>query len=47
MIELLERRGGDADASALPTKIDVRSLDFFYGKTQRAEAVNLAVPATP
>ncbi len=34
----------DAHAGG-PTKIDVRGLDFFYGKSKALNAVDLAVPA--
>jgi phosphate transport system ATP-binding protein len=43
MIEVLERRADEAAAAASPPKIDVRGLDFFYGKTQALNAVDLAV----
>jgi phosphate transport system ATP-binding protein len=45
MIELLDRRAEEAAVAAAPAKIDVRGLDFFYGKTQALKSVNLAVPA--
>ena len=44
MIDVLERRSEEAAAVSLP-KIDVRSLDFFYGRTQALKSVDLAVPA--
>jgi phosphate transport system ATP-binding protein len=44
MMEVLERRRADAAAVAR-AKIDVRGLDFFYGKTQALHGVDLAVPA--
>ena len=44
MIEVLERRAEEAPLSALPAKIDVRGLNFFYGKAQALKAVELAVP---
>jgi phosphate transport system ATP-binding protein len=45
MIEVLERRAREAKVPALPTKIDVRRLNFFYGKMRALNEVNLAVPA--
>src|SRR5579884_1068578 len=45
MIELLERRVKEATPLALPAKIHVRDLDFFYGKAQALKKVELAVPA--
>jgi phosphate transport system ATP-binding protein len=44
MIDVLERRAEGAPVCALPAKIDVRGLDFFYGKTMALKAVDLAVP---
>jgi phosphate transport system ATP-binding protein len=45
MIELMERRAVEAAVAAMPPKIDVRGLDFFYGKTQALNGIDLAVPA--
>ena len=45
MIELLDRRADEAALSTAPVKIDVRGLDFFYGKTRALSSVDLAVPA--
>jgi phosphate transport system ATP-binding protein len=45
MIELLDRRADEAALSTAPAKIDVRGLDFFYGKAQALSSVDLAVPA--
>jgi phosphate transport system ATP-binding protein len=45
MIEFLERRVNEATPLALPAKIHVRDLDFFYGKAQALKKVELAVPA--
>jgi phosphate transport system ATP-binding protein len=45
MIHVLERRSEEALAAASPAKIDVRQLDFFYGKTQALKGVDLPVPA--
>jgi len=45
MIDVLERHTVQADVSAFAPKIDLRSLDFFYGKTQALKAVDLTVPA--
>jgi phosphate transport system ATP-binding protein len=44
MIDVLERRAEEAAVSALPAKIDVRGLGFFYGKTAALNGVDLAVP---
>jgi phosphate transport system ATP-binding protein len=45
MIEVLERGADEAALAELPSKIDVRGLDFVYGKTQALKSVDLAVPA--
>jgi phosphate transport system ATP-binding protein len=45
MIDLLDRRSDDVTLASAPPKIDVRGLDFFYGKAQALKAVDLAVPA--
>ena len=45
MNHVLERRSEEALAAASPPKIDVRQLDFFYGKTQALKGVDLPVPA--
>ena len=45
MIEVLDRRADEAASAALPAKIDVRGVDFFYGTSQALRAVDLAVPA--
>ena len=43
MIELLDRPADETVAAQSP-KIEVRGLDFFYGKTRALNAVDLAVP---
>ena len=45
MIELLDRGADEAAGAASPPKIDVRGLEFFYGKSQALKSVHLAVPA--
>jgi phosphate transport system ATP-binding protein len=40
-LELAER----VAAPAPPVQVDVRNVDFFYGKTQALKAVDLAMPA--
>jgi phosphate transport system ATP-binding protein len=45
MIELLDRRVEEAALVASPPKIEIRGLDFFYGKAQALKAVDLTVPA--
>ena len=45
MIELLDRRADEAVGAKATAKIEVRGLDFFYGKTRALHAVDLAVPA--
>ena len=45
MIELLERRAVEAALSTAAAKIDIRGLDFFYGKVRALDGVDLAVPA--
>jgi phosphate transport system ATP-binding protein len=45
MIELLDRRADEAALSTAPAKIEVRGLDFFYGKTRALSGVDLSVPA--
>jgi phosphate transport system ATP-binding protein len=45
MIDLMDRRADEAALAAAPPKIDVRGLDFFYGKSRALNAVDLAVPA--
>ncbi|MFL6729735.1 MAG: phosphate ABC transporter ATP-binding protein PstB [Sphingomicrobium sp.] len=45
MTALLERRAEQAALPAVPQKIDVRGLDFFYGKTRALNRVDLAIPA--
>src|SRR3954447_519708 len=44
MIDVLERRADVLAITAMPPKIDVRDLDFFYGKTRALNGVDLAVP---
>jgi phosphate transport system ATP-binding protein len=44
MIELADRRSDTVGAPALP-KIDVRGVDFYYGKTHALKCVDLGVPA--
>jgi phosphate transport system ATP-binding protein len=44
VIELMERREGAARQSEEPPKIEVRDVDFFYGKTQALKNVSLSVP---
>ena len=45
MMELMERRQLSRILAALPPKIDIRGVDFFYGKSQALKGVDLAVPA--
>jgi phosphate transport system ATP-binding protein len=45
MIEVLERRAESPATAASTPKIDIRNLDFFYGKSQALHKVNLAIPA--
>ena len=45
MIEILERTQLAAEAAEAPPKIDIRGVEFFYGKMQALKAVDLAVPA--
>ena len=45
MIELMERRQLSLSLAGLPPKIDIRGVDFFYGKSQALKGVDLAVPA--
>ena len=45
MIDLMDRRTDAAPAVAAPPKIDIRRLDFYYGKTRALSRVDLAVPA--
>jgi phosphate transport system ATP-binding protein len=45
MIELLDRRVEEAALVVAPPKIEIRGLDFFYGKAQALKAVDLTVPA--
>ena len=45
MIELMEPQVRSAQHVDGPTKIEVRNLDFFYGKSQALKAVALQVPA--
>jgi phosphate transport system ATP-binding protein len=45
MMELMERRQLSPILAALPPKIDIRGVDFFYGKSQALKGVDLAVPA--
>jgi phosphate transport system ATP-binding protein len=45
MIDVLEHRAEDAGLSLSPSKVDVRHLDFFYGKASALSAINLSVPA--
>jgi phosphate transport system ATP-binding protein len=45
MIELMERRQLSLILAGLPPKIDIRGVDFFYGKSQALKGVDLAVPA--
>jgi phosphate transport system ATP-binding protein len=45
MIEVLERRAEQAALSTAPAKIEVRGLDFFYGKARALSRVDLAIPA--
>src|SRR3569833_4543963 len=44
-IEDLERSSSEAMVVDSPPKIDVRRLDFFYGKSQALKGVNLRIPA--
>ena len=45
MIDILERRAGDAAIPIASTKIEVRGLDFFYAQTRALDGIDLAVPA--
>jgi phosphate transport system ATP-binding protein len=45
MIEVLDRRAEEAGLAAARPKIEIRGLDFFYGKTQVLRNVDLDVPA--
>jgi phosphate transport system ATP-binding protein len=45
MIEALDRRSEEVALAASPPKIDVRGLDFFYGRARALAAVDLRVPA--
>jgi len=45
MIDVMERRADEAALADEPPKIDIRGLDFFYGKTRALTGVDLAVPA--
>ena len=45
MIDLLERRAAEAALPVADAKIDVRGLNFHYGKTCALSAIDLAVPA--
>ena len=45
MMELMERRQLSPILAGLPPKIDIRGVDFFYGKSQALKGVDLAVPA--
>jgi peptide/nickel transport system ATP-binding protein len=45
MIELLDRPAAEALVMQSPPKIEVRGLEFLYGKTRALNAVDLAVPA--
>jgi phosphate transport system ATP-binding protein len=45
MINVLERRAAEATLAGSPAKVDVRGLDFFYGRAQALKNVDLAVPA--
>jgi phosphate transport system ATP-binding protein len=45
MIEVLDRRAEEAGLAAARPKIEIRGLDFFYGKTQALTHVGLDVPA--
>jgi phosphate transport system ATP-binding protein len=45
MIDVLERTAERSAVAAAPPKVDIRHLDFFYGKTQALKGVDLAVPA--
>ncbi len=45
MIELMESQPHAVKQPGAPPKIEVRNLDFFYGKTQALKDVSLDVPA--
>ena len=45
MIELLDRLAAEALVMQSPAKIEVRGLEFFYGKTRALNAVDLTVSA--
>src|SRR6476661_6800148 len=44
MIGVLERHADEAALAAAPPKIEVRGLDFFYGKAPALKGVDLDVP---
>jgi phosphate transport system ATP-binding protein len=45
VIELMETQAHAMKQPGAPPKIEVRNLDFFYGKTQALKDVSLGVPA--
>jgi phosphate transport system ATP-binding protein len=45
MIELLARESVDMQSASATIKIAIRSLDFYYGKTQALKGIELPVPA--
>ena len=45
MIEVLERPAEQSAGADMPPKIDIRRLNFFYGRAQALRNVDLAVPA--
>ena len=45
MIELMERPAAGEAVAESPAKVDVRGLDFFYGKSQALKGIDLSVPA--
>jgi len=45
MIDLLDRAAAEPPVNEAAPKIDVRQLNFFYGKTRALNGVNLAIPS--
>jgi len=45
MIEILERHQLSTAIAAVPPKIDMRGVGFFYGKSHALKGIDLAVPA--
>jgi phosphate transport system ATP-binding protein len=45
MIQFQERPSAQPSTADAPSKIEVRGIDFFYGKSQALRDVNLAIPS--